>query len=137
MRVSEVAKRYAKALFDVGEESSSSETLAKELISIESLLTQDTELFQFILSPLVKASDKEAALNAAIQNVDVSETMQSFLLLLARKGRLSIIDDITKGFLLQIDSKSGITRGQVTTAKPVDEEQKKEIKRILLFIDDL
>ena len=131
MRVAEVANRYAKALFEIAAESKKAEDYYAELQAVEAVFNADESLQRFVLSPLVKAAEKETVLQKAFETAKASDDVRSFLLLLAQKGRLPIIHDVVVAYRNQMDSAAGVTRGTVRTAHSLGQAQQKEVTELL------
>lgn len=136
MRVSEVAARYAKALFDLSKDLSKVEEFHQELITVEELFQKDEQLRSFSTSPLVKGTEKEKVLQKAMETAGVSEEVRSFLLLIARKGRLPIIHDVVLAYLAEKDKEAGVIRGQVKTARDLAEKDRKQVQTLLSEVTD-
>ena len=131
MRVAEVANRYAKALFEIGKESKKADAFYGELQAVEDVFNADEGLQRFVLSPLVKAAEKESALQKAFETAKASDEVRSFLLLLAQKGRLPLIHDVVVAYRNQVDADEGVTRGTVKTAHGLGSAEQKEVTELL------
>ena len=131
MRVTEVANRYAKALFEIASETKNTDTYNAELRAIEEVFNADESLQQFVLSPLVQSSEKENALEKAFEKANASQEIRNFFLLLAQKGRLPIMHDVVVAFRNHMDSAAGVTRGTVKTAHTLGGADQKEVTDLL------
>lgn len=136
MRVAEVANRYAKALFEIGLETKQTDAFQQELIVVEKLFMDNEDLKRFALSPLVKSSQKEEALEKALDKAGASDVVRNFLLLLAQKGRLPIIHDVVVAYQSQMDANAGVIRGTVKTAHGLGQAEQTEVTDLLGKLTD-
>ncbi len=131
MKYSEVANRYAVALFDIASENGTADICLNELQALESAVQKDANLGQFISSPLVPASEKEKVINKTLVDKNAPEELSSFVALLAKKGRLGLIGEVVQAFQACDDQQKKITRGVVKSASALNEKQKNEITQTI------
>ncbi len=127
--MSQVASRYAGALFEIASEQKSFELTINELRAFENILVKNEEIQQFLTSPLVKPKQKEQALKAALEKNGVSEATQKFVLTLAKKNRLGVFSEIVKAFESKADEANGVNRGTVTSAGVLSLDERNEIQK--------
>lgn len=132
IRYSEVASRYASALFQLSEENSNHEKVFADIRALGQLINSDKEIVDFLQSPLVQSSDREKALQEALGKGDVSEEVKKVVLLLAQKNRLSIFNDVVLAFQDKADEANGVTRGEVRSACSLSPEERKRIEEIVV-----
>lgn len=145
MRYAHIAKRYANALYQLGDETKAHDRYYEELKRASEALTQD-DLMSFLKSPLVKASDKEASVKKALANSGLSQEVEGLLKLLAKKDRLPILPDIVTAYEQLNDERNGVTRGTVRSGKALSANERQELekavsaavgKKVLLqFVED-
>ncbi|MBQ6268579.1 MAG: ATP synthase F1 subunit delta [Bacteroidetes bacterium] len=123
---SKVAMRYAEALFCVSKEQNNLEVVLDELLSISKLSKESQELRSLIISPIISDSKKEQLFEAIFKN-KISDLTFDFLILLIRKNRINIINDIYISFNKLYYKEKGLLAVTVTTAIPLQEELKNEI----------
>lgn len=131
MRYTEVASRYARALFLVAQEKSNVERIFSELRALRSAIRKDEELVDALSSPLIKGADRELAVQSAFAERDVSAEVESFFCLLARKNRLGLFSEIVDAFEHEADEANGVTRGTVRSAGVLSPEERAEIEKIV------
>ena len=117
-----VARRYAKALLLIGKEDGQTDAYRKELSGFAGLLEKEEALNQAITNPLYEASGRRNVLQAVIDNLDISKTMKSFLLLLFDKGRIGFIDSINEFFQKLADELNGIARASLVSATDLSDD---------------
>jgi F-type H+-transporting ATPase subunit delta len=127
MRVSEVSKRYARALYELAKANQTSELVFSELRLLKALFDADPVINQFVNSPLVGPEQKLAAVKATFSGKTSSE-ITSTLQLLAEKNRLGIFSNLVASFEEISDADHGVTRGTVRSASALSPESRKKIE---------
>ncbi len=127
-RVSQVSKRYAKALF---ESVPNKELALNELRVIVKLLCDDQVVFEFLSSHVYSDVVKRELINKAFQGKGVSAGTLNFLLLLTEKGRFHHLSDILASFEALVDAQNGITRGTVRSAVKLDQDARLRIEGVV------
>jgi len=128
--ISEVARRYAKALFEAANESQSREQVLAELRSLGQAIAKDPEIQQFLNSPSVSAEVKGQLLTKSLEG-KVTPTMLSFVALLSENKRLEACGEIVQAYELISDELHGVTRGQIRSASPLTSESAKKIEAVV------
>ena len=127
MKYSEVAQRYAKALFLLAKENGSTDETHDQLKFLSEAIEKDSEILEFLTSPLVSKDKKEKVFTDGLNGQFSGET-KSFLLLLAQKGRVQLIPEIVLAFQTLIDESNEVTRGTVRSAAPLANTELEKIK---------
>ncbi len=131
MKFSELANRYAKALFELTAQGEKGDKVLDELRALEQIFGRDEQIREFLASPVVKVEDKLAALKAAMTGKGLSEEVESFVALLAQKNRLGIFPQIVEAMKAQSDVAHGVTRGAVRSAVVLPPNERKQIEDIV------
>lgn len=131
MIVSEIANRYAKAIYELAKESGQKDQILGELRTIAKMFEADHALMQFFAQKSISNSTKLAAVQAAFQDAKMSDTVKSFLNVLAGKGRVDLFDQILFSFEEQSDADSGVVRGVVESAISLLPEQRTQLEEIV------
>lgn len=134
MVYSELAYRYAAALFDLAVEAKKVTEYLQALRGVQAALDSNTTVKDFVASPLVRAEDKAKTLVAALKDSGVPEAVINFTTLLAHKGRLILLAEIIAAYQAREDELNGITRGVVKTSAELTEKQKLSIASTLSSI---
>lgn len=118
-----IAKRYAKALVQIGSESAMIDTFRSELNSIYGIIRADGELQGFFSNPAFTAEQKKNIMKELVTRAGCCETVANFLLLLVDKNRQSLLGQIVLCYETLADDASGLIRPRVSTAFPLDDGQ--------------
>lgn len=121
-----VAKRYARALFDVAKERGKIDQLEAELNSIVEAVKQNEELSKILMHPHIAPQAKKALVNDLFQSHVAEETL-SFLGVLIESGRESDLAGIVTAYVKFANEQRGIADATVTSAKPLSEEEQVQL----------
>jgi F-type H+-transporting ATPase subunit delta len=116
MRQPKVAKRYAKALFDLAVETGQLEKVKED---IETVLAVDHSEFNAVMMSPVITGEKKEKIFAAVFDGKVSDLTKSFFNLLFRKGREISVKEILLAFGGLYRQHHNISVVEITTAGPV------------------
>jgi F-type H+-transporting ATPase subunit O len=100
----------------------------KDLTGLQADMKKDVKLRDFIINPTIKRSLKATALKEAASKVKFNPATGFFLEQLAENGRLNKIDSIINAYKLIMSAHRGEVVCEVTTAKPLDASQRKELE---------
>ena len=131
MRNQKLAKRYAKALIEIGQEQVKVKELQEELKAFAKLLASFPELEQCLLSPLYSADDLKNILAPLIAKLNLSETIQNFLYLLVDKRRIQYFADIVEAYEEFTYDIFGYVKAKVTTATALSGQDSEEVEKVL------
>ncbi|KAA8998021.1 F0F1 ATP synthase subunit delta [Paenibacillus spiritus] len=118
-----VAKRYAKALFEVAFEEKRTLEVEEELKSLVNALNADSDLQRFIGTPRISGEDKLAVLKKTLEG-KVSGPVLNTLELLVQRGRLEILNDLLESYLRIEGESLGIADAVVYSTYELNEEEK-------------
>ena len=119
---SKVSKRYAKALFGLGQEDGNFGQYGRELFEFAEFF-QDNEDFRKVASnPIFALEDRKKILEIVLDKSNFSGLMKSFLNLLLDKNRIEAIEAIADHYSGLTDAVSGVARAEIITAMPLKNE---------------
>jgi len=128
---SAVARRYARALADVGLEEGRSEQLLEELRAVHRLLADYPELYETLTNPALPFARKRTILEVVAPRIPVSQTTLNFLLILMKGARLAQFDQVLEAYQVALDDSRGVVRGTVSSAKPLDQLTQARLESML------
>jgi len=126
-----VARRYAKALLLIGKEDGRTDSYREELSGFADLMEREDALNQAITNPLYESLGRRKVLQAVIDNLGISRTMKSFLLLLFDKGRIGILGSIDDYYQKLADELNGIARASLVSATELSGDTVEKIRAAL------
>jgi F-type H+-transporting ATPase subunit delta len=117
-----LAGRYATAVFELGQEQKSIETLEKDFAAIKAVIAGSPDLARLVRSPVFGEEQQGKALSAILSQMGVSTLAKNFVLLIASKRRLFVLTDIIDAFEIQ---------ATVTSARTLHDGELNELKSVL------
>ncbi len=123
-----VAKRYAKALLELGRDDGNIEKYGQELIDMVGLLDESPELEQVLSNPGFELEDRKAVLTNILEKVSPSPMVANFYKLLMDRKRIGELRGIQAVYSKLLDEARGITRAEVTSASALKEEEIQKLK---------
>lgn len=123
-----VAKRYAKALFEVAQQQQRVLETEQELRAVVVALTGDKEIGKFISSPNISDDAKRNALHASLDG-KVSESVLRTVLLLIERGRVDLLDALLSDYVKIEGESLGIANALVYSTYALNEEEKQAVAR--------
>lgn len=127
--VSEVSRRYAKALLALGKQKGSHHQLMSEMTAVAQGIAGDADLLSYFENPMIPSDQKVQVLKNGLTSKGLSEDTMSFLLLLADNQRVSKIAEIVQALQQATDAEEGLTRGVVRAARPLATDAQKELEQ--------
>ncbi|KAF5295971.1 hypothetical protein FQA39_LY12743 [Lamprigera yunnana] len=123
--------RYATALYSAASKLNALEAAEKDLIKFESSMKSDVKLREFIANPTIKRQAKAEAIKAIVSKVAMNQQTGNLLQALAENGRLNKIEQVISSFKLIMSAHRGEVICEVTTAKPLNDDQRKKLETVL------
>jgi len=127
----DIAKRYAKALFELADEAGALDTVAADLTGLGAMIDQSADLSKFIRSPLYSRDEQTRALGALLEKSGASTLTIQFVGVAAQHRRLFVLPDMIKSFREMLAAKRGQMSAKVESAHPLSDEQLAKIKETL------
>jgi F-type H+-transporting ATPase subunit delta len=128
---SKVSKRYAKALFSLGQEDENFEQYGRDLIEFTDFCSANEEFGRVVANPVFAPEDRRKLLAFVLERSSFSGVVKHFLNLLLDKERIGHIRAITAHYAMLTDDVSGVARAEIVTARPLKEEALKKIEKSL------
>jgi F-type H+-transporting ATPase subunit delta len=126
-----IARRYAKALVQLGSEGSLLDTFRKELVEVDALFNANTELKSAFANPAFTLDQKKTIMKELTVKAANSELVANFLMLLVDKNRVAFLGQIVAAYEKLADEFSGVIRPVIKTAFALDAAQVDGIKSAL------
>ncbi|WP_082232673.1 F0F1 ATP synthase subunit delta [Halobacillus massiliensis] len=120
-----IAKRYANALFQIGEEQSKLDKIESELRALRQIFKDNKQLDSFLKHPRLSVDEKKQMLKGTLKGFS-KETINTMMLLIDRH-REEIISDMADHFILKMNDMKGIADATVYSVSPLSDIEKKRI----------
>jgi F-type H+-transporting ATPase subunit delta len=125
-----VAIRYARSLIQIANEKGMLDTVYGDMRIVLAGCKQLKDLRLLLISPVIK-TDKKVQVFKEIFSGQVNQITEQFIILLAKKRRESYLEKIAEEFISQYKEQMHIVTAIVTTAIPMDEATRNNVKEIL------
>jgi F-type H+-transporting ATPase subunit delta len=118
-----LAKRYAKALVQLGSEGGLIDRFRDELSVVDGIFSSNSELRAAFADPALTHDQKKSIMKELINRTACSELVGNFLLLLVDKNRVAFLGQIVQTYETLADEFSGVIRPVIKTAFALDNSQ--------------
>lgn len=123
--------RYATALYSAASKQNQLEAVERELTQLQVAMRKNKSLREFITSPIVNKKVMSNTLSEATKSSSFASSTTNLLSLLAENGKLKKIDGVINSFRTIMAAHRGEVVCEVTTAKPLDASQRKQLEDVL------
>ena len=121
MSVSIVARRYAKAVLEIGVELGQLDGIVDEMTAFAAAWDGSPELRNAIENPLVAQAAKKAVIGEVASRIGASPTTRHTVLLLVDRRRARSLPYLAQTLRELADARKGLLRAEVTTAAPLSD----------------
>jgi F-type H+-transporting ATPase subunit delta len=122
-----VARVYSDALMELAESQDAIEPLEEELQQLAAQVERDPDLRAFLESPLVATDQRRDALEHMFRG-RLSDLLVDGLQVMNRKGRIGLLPEVAYAYHEALNERLGRVEVRVSTAVPLDEEQRRHIE---------
>ena len=131
MRQTILAKRYAKALFAVGQEEGKSQAYSEALKALGEFLESSPEAMGALTNLISPMELREKVMEQLISAVQADNNLSNFLNLLVEKKRAGILPEIATEFQGLVDADQNVSRGKIVSATEITEELRAKVQATL------
>lgn len=117
-----IAKRYARALFELAQEAECIEQIGGEMAAIATLYQTEATVRNGLTSPVTSREEKGEVLNVLIEAVNADAMLGNFLRVLLEARKLAIIPQIQGVYAAMADEATGKLRGVASAPTKLDDE---------------
>lgn len=128
---SALARRYARALLDIGQEERQVRRVLSEVERFVRLLAENPDLRKILEATHINRRDKQAVLEAAVSPAGFLPVTMNFLRLLVDKRRMNILPQILPELRRMVEELEGIERVEVIVPETLSETQRDFLKTVL------
>jgi len=126
-----VARRYARALFEIGAQEGAGRRILAEGEAVARFLAGAPSLREVLGAAHVNRRDKHAVLDAAVERLGLLAVTRNFLRLLVDKGRVALLPRILEELRRLIEEAEGIQRVEVVVPMPLSATQRDLLRTTL------
>lgn len=122
-----LARRYAKAVFEIGAKDGSLVKIGADLKSLAKAMKESAELTNAVASPAIRRQDRKKVLEAVMQRIGTQPVTNNLVYLLLDGERMASVPAISRELDAMIEAKAGRIAAEVVSAKPLDPAQLSQI----------
>lgn len=122
-----VAKRYADALFRLGQEQQKLEQFVEDFKIIQPVFQNDKKLAKFLAHPKIDNAKKKQLVVEVFQGAD--KTILNTLQLLLDRHRTTIIPSIIDEFISLVNDAKGMANATVYSTRKLADNEKSQLER--------
>jgi F-type H+-transporting ATPase subunit delta len=126
-----LAGRYAIALFELARDEKQIETVSASLAALHRALGESAELRELTTSPLLGREEQARAMGAVVGSLGLDQLTGNFVGVLAQNRRLRELPNVIRNFNLLAARHRGEITAEVTSARPLGDDQVADIKQHL------
>lgn len=126
----EIRNEYAKALFDLAQETQSQDAIGEGLKLLSGLVREDPEILDFLAAPNIPIKERTGALETALSG-KVPEYVLSFAQLLCEHGQIRSLEACAREYDALLDASMGVVTAQVVSAVALTEAEKEALQNRL------
>ena len=125
------ARRYARALFELGLSEGKHEQYGNELESVVQAIRHSREARWVLENPGYTAEQRHQAVQALADALRLSPTVVNFLGLLVDRQRAAALADMARAYGEMLDKQQGRVRATVTSAQPLGEDELTRVREAI------
>jgi F-type H+-transporting ATPase subunit delta len=131
MRSSAAARRYARALFALAEETGAVAQVRGELAGVAALFESEPALRNALFRPLHPVAERRAVLRSLCERLSITAAVRNFFAYSIDQRRLVDFAAIRAEFEQLADAAAGLVKARVTAAAPLDDAQRERLQSAL------
>ena len=126
-----LAGRYANAVFELAQDQKAVDAVSTDLAGLRKAVETSPDLAHLVRSPVFSAEDHAKALKAILDKMGAHPLTGKFVLLLAQKRRLFVLNQIITAYESLVAKSRGETEAEVTSARYLQDNEIAELKSVL------
>ncbi len=131
MIVGSLARRYARALLDIGVEDGKYEELGRELDELAAMISGSRDLSEALTNPVFSQARRRAVLEAVLAHAQLSKVTHNVAMMLLDRERIPYLPAIARELHAMVDEKAGRVRAVVTSARPLTQKNAATVQAAL------
>ncbi len=131
MSIEAVARRYARAVYELGKEQKKLTALNRELAAFAQAYSDSAEFREAAHNPLLDDDARDAIIGQLGKRLAASDMTVRTVRLLARRSRLPVLPDLVRQLSELVDEHEGIVRASVQSASHLSPAYLDKLKKKL------
>jgi F-type H+-transporting ATPase subunit delta len=126
-----LSRRYAAALADVAIEQRDSAAVKSGLAAFVDVFFESEDLRNSLESPSLEPGTKRQVIEKIAERMDLPPAVRNFLWIIVDHRRTEMLREIESSFREELNARLGIAEAEVTSARSLNEAEKKELTAAL------
>ena len=126
-----LARRYARAVLELGNANGNLDKIGADLRSLAKAMHDSTELVTVLTNPAIRRADRRRVIDSLLQHIGALPHSKNLVYLLLDGERLGSLAAISREVDAMIEARSGRLSAEVTSAKPLNADQLSQITAAL------
>lgn len=126
-----LARRYARAVMELGTTSGNLEKIGTDLRTLAKAMKDSAELQSALTSPAIRRADRRKIFDALLQRIGAQPQTKNLVYVLLDGERVGSLIAISREVDAMIQARSGRVSAEVTSAQPLDAGQLHQITAAL------
>jgi F-type H+-transporting ATPase subunit delta len=122
-----LARRYARAVLQIGTANGNLDKLGGDLRSLAKAMRESAELVTALTNPAIRRADRRRVIDGLLQAIGAELHSKNLVYLLLDGERLSSVEAISREVDAMIEARSGRMSAELTSARPLDAGQLSQI----------
>ena len=124
-----LARRYARALLDLAREAGTLDASGKEVADAAAVFSEP-RLRAVVLNPAIEGGARRRIVGEVVAALGVSSHVGNLVKLLADRGRLQLLGEVSQAYEALVDHELGRTRAHIRSAAPLGAAEKTELTEL-------
>jgi F-type H+-transporting ATPase subunit delta len=126
-----LARRYARAVVEIGTEHGNLDKLGADLRALATAMHDSAELVTVLTNPAIRRADRRRVIDGLLQRLKAQPHTRNLVSLLLDGERLGSLAAISREVDAMIEARAGRMMAEVTSARPLDAAQLTQITTAL------
>lgn len=118
-----LARRYARAVIELGEQNKNLDKMGSDLRSLAKAMKDSEELQTALTNPAIRRADRRRIIDGLLQRIGAQPHTKNLVYLLLDGERLASVPAISREVDAMIQAKSGHVAAEIISAKPLESDQ--------------
>jgi F-type H+-transporting ATPase subunit delta len=126
-----LARRYARAVVEIGTAHGNLEKIGADLQALAHAMHSSSELVTVLTNPAIRRADRRRVIDGLLDRVQAAPHSRNLVYLLLDGERLGSLEAISREVDAMIEARAGRLRAEVTSARALDAAQLSQITAAL------
>ena len=128
MKHTSISKRYAVALAESVPDNSELEAVAGEIAALTQLFRDHPDIGRFVGNRALHRETRQRFVESILDRLELIPVTRRFMLVLVDRGRIGLLEQISLSLAELVDLRLNRAEALVTTAVPLNDEQKQRLR---------